>query len=99
MSQWKTRREKIIEILKKSDFSLDLEEISDSTEIYSTGTVLEDLKHIKKSLKNTPYQLLVQAPKCRDCGFIFSKKFNYPSKCPKCRSTWIEPPRFQIKRS
>ena len=99
MSQWKTSREKIIDILKESDYPLDLETISELAEIYSKGLVLEDLKHIKKSLSNTPYQLLVQGPICRECGFIFTKKINLPSKCPKCRSTWIEPPRFQIKKS
>ncbi|MEM2810799.1 MAG: transcriptional regulator, partial [Candidatus Korarchaeum sp.] len=43
--------------------------------------------------------LLMEPPQCRKCGYIFKdlKKPRKPSKCPKCGSEWISPPRFTIR--
>jgi len=89
-----TRREQIIEILTKeeksaqqlaNDFQVDLPEI------------LEDLKHIKYSIK--PKKILQRPAQCRKCDFKFEErsKIRKPSKCPKCRSEWIMAPLFRIE--
>jgi predicted Zn-ribbon and HTH transcriptional regulator len=87
--QSKTRRERLIELLKtagKSGMSLpDLSDILEAT----TPVLIEDLKSITKSSKYKEYFLMVSPPTCINCGFKFKKSLN-PSKCPKCRRTRIE---------
>ena len=37
--------------------------------------------------------------RCRKCGFEFgTDKLRKPSKCPKCKDTWISEPRIKIER-
>jgi predicted Zn-ribbon and HTH transcriptional regulator len=58
--------------------------------------VLDDVKHLRKTLKQSAYRL-DNHPICRKCGFVFStEKLSKPSKCPQCRSTWLEEPVVQI---
>ena len=55
--------------------------------------VEEDLKHLAQSLRHQEYQLKVTPAECRKCGFLFSDdRFRKPSKCPKCRGTWLSEP-------
>jgi len=57
-----------------------------------------DLEHLQKSLRHGDYNLIVTPATCRKCGFEFSpEKINKPSKCPKCRETWIADPVFEIR--
>jgi predicted Zn-ribbon and HTH transcriptional regulator len=59
--------------------------------------VLDDVGHLRKTLKQSAYRLDVTAAECRKCGFVFStEKLSKPSKCPQCRSTWLEEPVVQI---
>ena len=59
--------------------------------------VLDDVKHLRKTLKQSAYRLDVTPAECRKCGFVFStEKLSKPSKCPQCRSTWLEEPVVQI---
>jgi hypothetical protein len=62
--------------------------------------VEDDLRHLAKSLKQTAYHLDVHPATCRKCAFVFSaQKLTKPSKCPRCRSTWIEEPLVQVSTS
>lgn len=59
--------------------------------------VSEALHHLEKSLRHTEYQFVIDAAECRRCGFEFrTDKFNRPSKCPKCKGTWIAEPFFSV---
>ena len=59
----------------------------------------EDLEHLLKSLKHTEFEAQIQPAVCKKCGFEFGKeKLRKPSKCPKCKGTWITEPRIQVKR-
>ena len=59
--------------------------------------VLDDVKHLRKTLKQSAYRLDVTPAECRKCSFVFStEKLSKPSKCPQCRSTWLEEPVVQI---
>ena len=59
----------------------------------------EDLDHLLKSLKHTEFEAQIQPAVCKKCGFEFGKeKLRKPSKCPKCKGTWITEPRIQVKR-
>ena len=44
--------------------------------------------------------LLIIPAECDDCGFVFAgrDRVKKPGKCPRCRSTHIEPPLFNLKR-
>ncbi len=61
--------------------------------------VYRHIEHIAKSIKrktNGKIEIAMQPPRCRKCGYLFTdlKKPRKPSRCPKCKSEWIEPPAF-----
>lgn len=89
-----TRREDIIEILKKEEMtSLQLAHHFQTKK----KNILSDLAHIRKTLKGKNEELVVRMPVCRKCGFIFRlNSVREPSKCPQCNSTWIEPPTYKV---
>jgi len=58
------------------------------------------LLHLLKSLKHTQYTAVIEPARCRKCGFEFdASKLAKPSKCPKCKSTWILEPRVHLNES
>lgn len=63
--------------------------------------IIDALTHLAKSSKHSDYELMVEPAECRKCGFEFSTdKFSRPSKCPKCKGTWIfEPLIGAVRRS
>ena len=61
--------------------------------------VADDLNHLFRSLKHTEYKAVVEPARCRACGFRFSEaKLTKPSKCPECKSTWVQEPKIGIER-
>jgi predicted Zn-ribbon and HTH transcriptional regulator len=59
--------------------------------------VESDLKHLFKSLKHSDYKPHVTPATCRKCQFEFSgEKLHKPSRCPKCRHSWITEPVIAI---
>ncbi|MBV8278688.1 MAG: transcriptional regulator [Verrucomicrobia bacterium] len=61
--------------------------------------VATDLEHLRKSLRHSGHSLEVTPARCRKCGFEFGpEKLTKPSRCPKCRATWIREPRVQVRR-
>ena len=89
-----TRREQIIEILAKEEKSVQQLANDFKVELFE---ILEDLKHIKHSVK--PRKLKIKPAQCRKCGFEFEdrSKVKRPSRCPKCKSEWIMAPLFKIQ--
>lgn len=64
----------------------------------SPGDVADDLNHLLRSLKHTEYKAALEPARCRACGFEFSeKKLTKPSKCPECKSTWVQEPKIGIE--
>ena len=60
--------------------------------------VEDDLQHLIKSLRNLPYQAIIQPATCKKCGFVFHKdKLHKPGKCPACKGTWISEPLIRIE--
>lgn len=93
-----TTREKIVILLKYADSPLTAKEIKERLGIESEKLVYEHLLHIAKSLKRKDMKLIVYLPKCRRCGYTFNlEKPKKPSKCPRCKSEDIEPPKFLIR--
>jgi len=62
--------------------------------------VAAHLEHLDKSLRALQRRLETQPATCLGCGFAFHKrdKRSAPSRCPRCRSERIAPPRFRIAR-
>lgn len=91
-----TRREEIFEILKKEKKSA--QSIANHFEV-ELFWIIEDLEHLKKSIH--PLKLKMQPSFCKKCGFIFKErsKIKAPSKCPKCKSEWIQAPLFSIEKN
>ena len=57
--------------------------------------VYSNIEKIAKIVKKKGLELFVMPPKCKNCGFEFSKI--KASKCPKCKSERIEEARFVIR--
>lgn len=57
--------------------------------------VHSNIEKIAKIVKRKGLELFVMPPKCKNCGFEFSKI--KASKCPKCKSERIEEARFVIR--
>lgn len=58
-----------------------------------------DLEHLLQSIKHTEYKPVIEVATCKKCGFEFSSdKLRKPSKCPKCKSTWVTEPRIGLVR-
>ena len=73
--------------------------LSEIARLYSVPLkdVADDMAHLRKTLKQSAYRLHVIPAECRRCGFVFSaEKLSKPSKCPQCRSTWLEEPVIRI---
>ncbi len=93
-----TRRQRIIKLLEERDYSVsELATMLDMRGKGSKKAVLEDLKAVAKIVRREGKVLLIQPAICRKCGFVFRAEINIPSKCPKCKSQWIEEPRFKIE--
>jgi predicted Zn-ribbon and HTH transcriptional regulator len=56
------------------------------------------LEHLARSLRAGGARLVVEPAWCLDCGFVFSKRdrLSRPSRCPACRGSHLDPPRFAI---
>ena len=89
-----TRGKQIIEILQQN------KQTAQQLANYFQTTlkeILEDLGHIEKSIK--PKKLKTIPAYCKSCNFIFKErsKIGKPTKCPRCRSEWIEAQMFYIE--
>ena len=93
-----TVREKIVLLLKRSEKPLTAKEIKEILGIEKEKEVYEHLNHIAKSSKHKEYELIVFLPYCRDCNYVFKLDIiKKPSRCPRCKSENIEPPKFLIR--
>lgn len=91
-SEWRTRRERIALLLHDHDFSPS--EMARILEV-PVNIILEDLKHISRSRKYG--ELMILPARCRKCGYEFKREIKIPKRCPKCKSSWIDEPRFMLR--
>ena len=89
-----TRRQQIIELLEQNKQSAQQLANYFQTELKE---IVEDLEHIRKSIK--PRKLKVTHACCKKCNFVFKErdKISKPSKCPRCKSEWVEAQMFWIE--
>ena len=58
-----------------------------------------DLKHLLLSLRHSDFTLEVYPSECRRCDFVFGPdKLHKPSKCPKCKGSWLTDPEMVVHR-
>lgn len=89
----KTIRQIIIEMLGQENLSAF--ELSVKLGI-KEQEITYHLEHIRSSIK--PKKFLIESSYCKNCEFKFAKRdrLTPPSRCPRCKSEYIESPRFSI---
>lgn len=90
-----TIRQQIIELL--TDKEMDAKQISKAIRIREKE-VYDHLDHIAQSVNAKKMKLIIHPSRCQKCAYVFNhrKKFKRPSRCPMCKSTWLEDPIYQI---
>ena len=79
------------------DNPMTVSEIARATD-QSQGDVANDLEHLLLSLKHTEYEAAISPAQCRKCRFEFgTEKLRKPSKCPKCKGTWLAEALIQVR--
>jgi len=97
-----TIRERIVKLLMETQRPLSASEIASMLGLPagSEREVYEHLRHIAKTVRRMSggkLALYMVPPQCKKCGYVFKlDKPRKPSKCPRCNSQWIDPPRFYI---
>ena len=92
-----TVRQRIAEVLRGEE--LTAHEISERAGVRERE-VAEHLRHLEHTLSHGSERLRTTAPECIGCGFRFEarQKHSRPSRCPRCKSERLSPPRFRIAR-
>ena len=91
----KTIRQRIAEFLKEAPMTA--LEISRTVGIREKA-VYEHLPHIARSAEAQGDRFVISPAQCLNCGFHFRerRRFNSPSRCPKCKGTHMQDPSFKI---
>jgi predicted Zn-ribbon and HTH transcriptional regulator len=95
--RFETIRQSIREAIR--DASLTAHEISEVARV-AERDVAAHLASIERGAKYHGEELVVEPARCELCDFVFRKRerLTAPSRCPKCRSERIHPPRFRLER-
>ena len=93
-----SRRQKIIELLLNTERPLSVEEMSYMLKIDSED-IKKDLPRIAEAMERKGYKFYIVPARCKKCGYEFEPSLHIPSKCPRCHSQWLEPPRFKLVKT
>ncbi len=90
-----TIRQEIARLLEQRN--MDAREISQEIGIEERD-VYRHLAHVKRSQAAREKRLLFDPPKCKSCGYVFKdrKRLTRPGRCPKCKNSTIQGPKFRI---
>jgi predicted Zn-ribbon and HTH transcriptional regulator len=90
-----TVRQRIAELLRSAE--LTAHEISQRAAIRERE-VADHLRHLEHTLNRGNERLRTLPAHCVPCGFVFEarSKHGRPSRCPRCKSERLSPPRFRI---
>ena len=99
-----TVREKIFRVLLEARSPLTAREIAEIIGLDPRSgekQVYRHLRHLAKTVRRKSggrVAVHMIPPRCRDCGYVFQdlEEPRKPSRCPRCKSQRIEPPRFYI---
>ena len=93
----RTMRQRIIELL--TDIPMTSHQLARALGI-AERQVEEHLAHVVKTVaRGRSRRFLIEPSHCVDCGFMFRDRtrLTKPSRCPKCRSEGVTPPRYHIE--
>jgi predicted Zn-ribbon and HTH transcriptional regulator len=84
-------------ILLLSEAEMNAREISGEVGI-SEKEVYAHLSHIARSVASQDKKVVITPASCLTCGFVFEdrKRFTRPGRCPQCKKSHIQSPRFHI---
>ncbi|MGD8342044.1 MAG: ArsR family transcriptional regulator [Desulfobacterales bacterium] len=90
-----TIRQKIISLLNEEEMSA--REISGEVGI-AEKEVAEHLAHIARSVSAQGKKIIITPAICLTCGYAFEnrKRFTRPGRCPQCKKSHLQSPRFHI---
>jgi hypothetical protein len=65
----------------------------------SEKAVPAHLEHLRKSAASAGERFEIEPAVCNKCDYVFADrdKLTRPTRCPKCKSERIDPPRFRIR--
>jgi len=91
----KTIRQEMIELL--ADRQMSARDLSQALGIREK-LIYDHLNHASRSLSAQKKKLHILPIHCLECGFVFKerRRFTPPSRCPCCRNTHLEKPKYQI---
>ncbi len=99
-----TVRERILEFLMGREGELfTAEEIASGIgEDLAPAEVYAHIAHIAKSVRRSfggRAYIAIKYPVCLKCGYVIRvRRPKKPSRCPRCRSTWVSEPEFAFVR-
>jgi predicted Zn-ribbon and HTH transcriptional regulator len=90
-----TIRQQIMELLINKEMGA--RELSQTVRIREKD-VYTHLSHIAQTVSTQQRQLIVRPFRCLACGYLFQnrKRFTRPSRCPRCKKSFIQEPTYQI---
>ena len=93
-----TPRQQIIELL--TDGEMDARELSREAGL-KEKEVVGHLSHIARSLAGKGKKLTIRPAECLLCGYVFEKRqrFTRPGRCPRCKKSHLQSPRYYITNS
>jgi predicted Zn-ribbon and HTH transcriptional regulator len=64
----------------------------------SEKEVIEHLSHVARSVASQNKRVVITSASCLGCGYVFEdrKRFTRPGRCPLCKKSHIQSPRFRI---
>ena len=86
---------KIIEILKTRQYSFS--ELMKELQIQNKKVLLNYLRKVERVCKEKGWKLIIYPARCKKCGYKFKDNLRNPTKCPKCKSEWIEETKLRIE--
>lgn len=91
-----THRQKITELITEGLWTL--HELSAEVHL-PVKEVLDHLVHVQKSVR-PPLRFILEPAGCLNCGFVFKdrRRLSAPSKCPKCKSSHVQDPKYYIEK-
>ena len=91
-----TVRQQALQLLQNEAMSV--RELSQALGV-SEKDLYAHLAHVARSLQPTGRRLVVEPFDCLACGYRFKerRRFTAPGRCPRCRRTHIEAPRFRVR--
>ncbi|MGB6380026.1 MAG: hypothetical protein WBG51_02535, partial [Syntrophobacteria bacterium] len=90
-----TIRQQMIVLLTEKEMSA--RELSQAIGIREKE-VYEHLPHIARSVAVQKQKLIIQPAQCLGCGYVFKdrKRFTRPGRCPHCKQSHLDEPRYLI---